>query len=109
MRLSHRVALIAAILFSGTGFAGASAAEDLPPGDGHDVVQNACTGCHGVDLIVAQRHTSDEWRDVVSQMVGNGASLTDDQFATVVKYLGTTLAPESPTGSTVQAAPATAH
>jgi mono/diheme cytochrome c family protein len=43
---------------------------------------------------VSQRLTPDEWRDVVSEMVGNGASLTDDQFAAVVKYLSTTLAPQ---------------
>jgi hypothetical protein len=40
-------------------------------------------------------------------MVGNGASLTDDQFATVVKYLSTTLALQ---GSAPAVSPAnTAH
>jgi mono/diheme cytochrome c family protein len=83
------VAAIAAILSAY--FVAPSEAQDLPPGDGQAVVQSACTACHGVDVIVSQRHTPDEWSDVVSQMVGNGASLTDDQFATVVKYLSTTL------------------
>ena len=72
-------------------------AQGLPPGDGRDVVQTACTACHGIDVIVSQRHTPDEWRDVVSEMAGNGASLTDDQFAAVVKYLSTALAPQSST------------
>lgn len=93
--LTYRVALIAAVMSGSTFFAGASAAQELPPGGGRDIVQDACTACHGVDIIVSKRHTPDEWRDVVSQMVGNGASLTDDQFATVVKYLGTVLAPGS--------------
>jgi competence protein ComEA len=104
----YRVALVAAVLSSSMSFAVASIAQELPPGDGHDVVQSACTGCHGVDLIVSQRHTADEWSDVVSRMVGNGASLTDDQFGTVVKYLSTTLAPEGAAPApTAQAAPAT--
>jgi mono/diheme cytochrome c family protein len=84
------VALIAAGLSSG--MSPAAIAQGLPSGNGQDVVQSACTGCHGIDVIVSQHHTPDEWRDVVSEMVGNGASLTDDQFATVVKYLSTTLA-----------------
>jgi|SRR6185437_11737311 mono/diheme cytochrome c family protein len=93
--IAFRVAVIAAGL-SGATFS-AAIAQELPPGDGRDVVQSACTACHGIDVIVSQRHTPDEWRDVVSEMVGNGASLTDDQFAAVVKYLSTTLAPQSST------------
>jgi len=91
----YRAALIATVLSSGTSFAGTSFAQELPPGDGHDITQKACTMCHGVDVIVSQRHTPDEWQDIVSQMVGNGADLTDAQFTTVVKYLSTTLGPES--------------
>lgn len=92
--MTYRVALVAAVMSGGTFFAGASLAQELPPGGGRDTVQGACTACHGVNIIVSQRRTPDEWRDVVSQMVGNGASLTDDQFATVVKYLSTALAPD---------------
>jgi mono/diheme cytochrome c family protein len=96
MRITaFRVAVIAAGLASG--MSPAAIAQGLPPGNGQAVVQSACTACHGIDVIVSQRHTADEWRDVVSEMVGNGASLTDDQFATVVKYLGTTLASQSST------------
>jgi mono/diheme cytochrome c family protein len=108
MRLPYRrVALIAAILTGGMSFASASLVQDLPPGDGRDIVQSACTGCHGVDVIVSQRHTPDEWRDVVSQMVGNGASLTDDQYVTVVTYLGTAFGPAGAAPApTAQATPA---
>jgi mono/diheme cytochrome c family protein len=95
--LAFRVAVIAAGLSSAMFSAAPVIAQGLPPGDGRDVLQIACTACHGIDVIVSQRHTPDEWRDVVSEMVGNGASLTDDQFATVVKYLSTTLAPQSST------------
>jgi hypothetical protein len=105
---TYRVAVIAAVLSSGMFFADPSVAQMLPPGQGQDIVQNACTMCHGVDVIVSQRHTPDEWRDIVSRMIGNGASLTDDQYVTVVKYLGTKLAPQgaasAPTTSPAHAA-----
>src|SRR5271168_4431837 len=106
MRITaFRVAVIAAGLSGG--LSTAAIAQGLPPGNGQAVVQSACTGCHGIDVIVSQRHTADEWRDVVSEMVGNGASLTDDQFATVVTYLSTTLALQ---GSAPAVSPAnTAH
>jgi mono/diheme cytochrome c family protein len=65
---------------------------DLPEAPGKNQVKTSCTQCHGVDVIVAQRRTPDEWSQVVSQMVGNGAVLTDDQFQTVVTYLSTNLA-----------------
>lgn len=95
--ISFRVAVIAAGLSSAVSSAAPAIAQELPPGDGRDVVQSVCTACHGIDVIVSRRHTPDEWRDVVSEMIGNGASLTDDQFAIVVKYLGTTLALQSST------------
>lgn len=107
--LTYRIALIAAVMSGGAFFAGASVAQELPPGDGRDTVQSACTACHGIDVIVSQRHTLDEWRDVVSQMVGNGASLTDDQFATVVKYLSTTLTPVGAAPTTTAHAATAAH
>ncbi len=94
--LTYRVALIATVISGGTLFASASMAQELPPGNGRDTVQVACTACHGVDVILSRHRTPDEWRDVVSQMVGNGASMTDDQFAKVLKYLSTALAPDSP-------------
>lgn len=106
----YRVALIAAALSSGLSFASASVAQDLPAGDGHDIVQTACTMCHGVDVIVSGRRTADEWKDVVSRMVGNGANLTDDQYVTVVKYLGEKLGPDAAPAPTAQApAAATDH
>ena len=95
--LAFRVAVVAAALVSAMVSAAPAIAQELPPGDGRDVVQSVCTACHGIDVIVSQRRTPDEWKDVVSEMVGNGASLTDDQFAAVVKYLSTALAPQSST------------
>jgi mono/diheme cytochrome c family protein len=70
---------------------------DLPEAPGKDQVRASCTQCHGVDVIVAQRRTPDEWSQVVSRMVGNGAQLTDDQFQLISAYLAKNLSrPETP-------------
>lgn len=97
MRLS-RLAALAAI---STLIVGASAhAQELPEGQGKGAVLTACTQCHGIDVIVRQPRSRDEWMDVVSRMVGNGAQLSDDDYNLVIEYLATDL------GSASQKAPA---
>lgn len=104
--LTIRISLVATLLAGGTSLASSSDAQDLPLGNGRDTVKAACTTCHGIDLILSRRRTQDEWRDVVSQMVGNGASMTDDQFSTVMEYLSTALAPDgAASNSTAHTAP----
>ena len=91
-----KVALIAAAAVAGgllTAGAVIAQPSDLPEGPGKDIVASSCSACHGIDLIVAQRRTPDEWGQVVDRMVGNGASLSDDQYKAVVSYLQKNLAP----------------
>lgn len=104
---SYRTAVIAAALLGGLAAAGASVAQELPQGPGRDVVQNACSQCHGSDVIAAKRATSDEWKDIVARMIGNGAALDDNQYVAVVNYLSTALGPEGAAKPAAQAGPAT--
>jgi mono/diheme cytochrome c family protein len=78
-------------------------AQDLPEGQGKALVQTACSQCHGVDVIVGQPRSREEWGEVVSRMVGNGAQLSDDDYNLVIEYLATHLGPAS------QNAPAKGH
>ena len=90
-----KVALIAAAAVTGVILtAGAVIAQPsaLPDGPGKDIIESTCTACHGADLIYGQLRTPAEWGQVVDRMVGNGASLTDDQYKTVITYLSTKLA-----------------
>ena len=96
-----KVALIAAAAVTASVLtAGAVIAQpsDLPDGPGKDVVLSSCTACHGIDLIVGQKRTPDEWGQVVDRMVGNGASLSDEQYKAVVTYLQTNLAAPAAAG-----------
>jgi mono/diheme cytochrome c family protein len=107
MKFSRNV-LIAVSAFCGTLAATTviAAAVDLPEAPGKAQVVESCTQCHGADVIAAQPRSPDEWSQVVSQMIGNGASLTDEQYKTVVAYLSTNLAPRTVAAG---AAPAPAH
>jgi len=59
----------------------------IPDGRGKDIVLNICTMCHDLTRIKRSRHTADEWEDVLSTMLNEGAPLSDDDFPIVLNYL----------------------
>ena len=62
-------------------------AQDLPEGKGKDIVENVCGQCHGLKQVTDSARTPDEWKDLVNEMIGNGAMLDDEQIPIVVDYL----------------------
>jgi mono/diheme cytochrome c family protein len=54
---------------------------------GNALLQRVCTSCHGIELTTGQPRSRDEWTDVVSRMVGNGAQLNDDEYNILIEYL----------------------
>ena len=72
----------------------AQAADPFPPGDGHDVVVQACTQCHAPDVITSSGKSREEWSATVSTMVGNGATVSDADFGKVVDYLAKSFPPK---------------
>ena len=61
--------------------------DDLPDGEGKDVVLKVCTPCHGVSEFSAKRLTRMEWDDKVDNMAARGARASDEEFDLIVKYL----------------------
>jgi competence protein ComEA len=74
----------------------AAAAQDpvLPDGKAKSIVQGACADCHGLDTVVNNPMSSDQWRVTVNKMVKRGAALTPDQVDQVVDYLSVYFAPD---------------
>ena len=65
-------------------------AQDLPPGPGSDVTTRVCTSCHGTGEISSERHDAAGWGTIVTQMVAQGASATDDEQLQIIQYLAAT-------------------
>ena len=65
----------------------AAAIEDLPAGQGVEVVRNKCLLCHEADLIVQQRLSKPGWTREVDKMIRWGTDLTEAEKATVIDYL----------------------
>ena len=70
-----------------TGAKSKSAATTLPEGEGRDLIQRACTQCHGVDKITGTRKDLKGWQTCVKDMVRLGAKLRPAEQPKAVAYL----------------------
>ena len=68
---------------------------DLPDGPGRDRVAATCVACHPAAIFTERRMTEDEWSEILDRMVGLGVRITDQDRPVILKYLSTTLGPES--------------
>jgi len=62
-------------------------AEGLPAGEGRAIVVGVCSQCHPIDLILASRKSSTDWKETLATMRDFGADVRSDQEKTVVEYL----------------------
>tara|TARA_E500000305_G_C3936814_1_gene195484 strand:- start:384 stop:695 length:312 start_codon:yes stop_codon:yes gene_type:complete len=74
--------------------AAASDMSDLPDAPGKDVTLAVCTQCHGIDLF-AQPRPAEEWSQVITFMIGNGMSVSDEEYGTILDYLTTNMVPDA--------------
>jgi competence protein ComEA len=65
-------------------------AQALPDGPGKEAVQQNCVRCHLLRSLVAARHTRLEWDNVVTDMIGRGAVIPENEIAAIVDYLART-------------------
>lgn len=72
----------------------ASASEAQPvvegkeaPLDGKFLVEQRCAKCHSTDRIYDHKHSSEEWEEVVRQMIAKGAQFNDAERKVVIDYL----------------------
>lgn len=65
-----------------------AAAQELPEGTGRDVTQKLCSQeCHGLDKVVAERHSKSQWTDSLNNMRDQGAKGSDEEFKAIINYL----------------------
>jgi mono/diheme cytochrome c family protein len=93
-----RIAQLATIVFSAvTAFAAGEPNSQRATSDrAGKLFLDACTACHTLDRVRAQRLTSEEWRGTIAGMISEGIALTDDEVDQVVEYLTTHFGPDTP-------------
>ncbi len=70
----------------------AAASAELPEAEGKAVVKKVCGECHGTETFAQNRMSRPEWAQVVTDMMGRGATATPDEVRIVVDYLAKNLA-----------------
>ena len=68
-------------------------AQDLPAGQGKDVVERVCTACHDLGPVAALTGTKEVWQSVIDDMKVRGADGSDADFTAIINYLGKYLGP----------------
>jgi cytochrome c5 len=66
----------------------------LPDGPGKEVVLNICTQCHDLQRVRRERRSAEGWAEILQAMLNEGAMLTDQDFATVLRYLARNFRPD---------------
>jgi hypothetical protein len=65
----------------------------LPEGPGQDVLLNVCTQCHDLQRVRRERRSAEGWGEILLAMLNEGAPLTEQDFATVLRYLARNFRP----------------
>ena len=76
------------------GMASGGWSQSLSEGKGKDVVEIACTVCHGTSLFTGSRFSKSDWEYVVNDMIDRGALITADEVPIIVDYLTEHFGPE---------------
>ena len=70
-------------------------AQDLPPGNGKELVQNICGGCHDLTPITdSVGFSKEDWTTVVEAMISMGAGIKAEQIPVITDYLAKNFPPK---------------
>ncbi len=64
-----------------------------PALDGATLLETRCSVCHSADRAKQTRLTQEQWEQIVTEMIGKGAKLTDAEKTALVEYLAKTYGP----------------
>jgi len=60
---------------------------ELPEGEGKEVTVRVCSACHDMTLTIGERHTEQQWKGVVDDMMRRGAEASDSEKKVILAYL----------------------
>jgi virginiamycin B lyase len=70
-------------------------AQDLPNGNGRDMVQMICSGCHDLSPITdSVGFSRQDWETVVKSMIDMGATIKPEQVSVIANYLAANFPPK---------------
>jgi len=73
----------------------AALAQNLPDGEGRDLVRSVCQDCHDLSPITNASFSRAEWDMVVKSMADMGANLKREDIPIIVNYLAASFGPRT--------------
>jgi cytochrome c5 len=67
--------------------AAAAGTSVFPAAPQRDLVVRTCAACHAPEIVVAKRHTADEWDEIIAKMVDRGAVANEAEQQQILDYL----------------------
>ena len=61
----------------------------LPEGPGRNIVYKHCQTCHRLVRLEGEKHSPDEWEQIIGRMVRNGLKISQEEKNIVIDYLAT--------------------
>jgi hypothetical protein len=65
----------------------------LPEGEGRLILLNTCTICHDLQRVRTRRATPEGWKELLEEMIFEGAPLSDDNIPILLVYLSRNFRP----------------
>jgi len=65
----------------------------LPEGEGKAILLNTCTICHDLQRVRTRRATPEGWKELLEEMIFEGAPLSDDNIPVLLTYLARNFRP----------------
>jgi mono/diheme cytochrome c family protein len=62
-------------------------ADTAPADPGLALIQSRCVMCHSADFVLQARKPKAAWRDLINEMVGKGAQVSDAEADQIQAYL----------------------
>lgn len=78
---------------SGPATPSSNATNDLPAGEGRDLLVKECIGCHQLNVVTNQHKTASGWTDTIVEMRNRGANGSDADMEKILRYLTANFGP----------------
>jgi virginiamycin B lyase len=69
-------------------------AQNLPNGNGREMVETICSGCHDLSPITDAGFSRQDWETVVKSMIDMGADIKPEQVPVIANYLAANFPPK---------------
>ncbi len=77
----------AAAVFCFLAGSGSAHAQAFPDGPGKDILEKQCSTCHAPDMVRSFGRSHEEWQEVVTAMIDQGAKVSEAEYPVLVDYL----------------------